>query len=194
MYCMRLIQNLVYYIIVYSDILRHIHILFRHIQGYCGIFRTLCNSIAYSETCLVQNSGTLTTRYIFRNLPRHILPYSERCVMLAYSKNFAIFRIFACLRLKAYLEPYETSKMKLLTKLVKGYNYSSTTSIVAAWQGSEHASVSISGTLYSDFRLCTISGILRTQVHSEPCLHSFFYMDNFIRTKDLILAKNLRTS
>ena len=29
-------------IIVNSDIFRHIHVLFRHIQSYCCIFRTLC--------------------------------------------------------------------------------------------------------------------------------------------------------
>ena len=50
-------------IIVNSDIFRHIHVLFKHIQPYCGIFR-------------IQDK--------FRSLSRHILAYSERCVTLAY--------------------------------------------------------------------------------------------------------------
>ena len=34
-------------IIVNSDIFRHIHVLFRHIQPYYGIFRILCNSCVF---------------------------------------------------------------------------------------------------------------------------------------------------
>ena len=34
-------------IIVNSDIFRHIHVLFRQIQSYCGIFTSLCNSYIF---------------------------------------------------------------------------------------------------------------------------------------------------
>ena len=42
-------------IILNSDISRHIQVLLRHIQPYCDIFRTLCNS------CHFQNSGIFRT-------------------------------------------------------------------------------------------------------------------------------------
>ena len=78
-------------IIVNSDIFRHIHILFRHIQLNGGIFRTLCNS------------------YIFRTLSRHFLAYSECFVTLTYweschIQNFAMFKTLAYLEPKAYSE------------------------------------------------------------------------------------------
>ena len=52
---------------------------FRHIQAYCGIFRTLCNSCIF-RTCHIQNSGIFRTQDIFSTLSRHILEYSEHCV------------------------------------------------------------------------------------------------------------------
>ena len=79
-----------------SDIFRHIHVLFRPIQPYGGIFKTLCSSwifrtLPYSESW---------HKYIFRTLSKHILAYSLGCVTLAFWKNcfiqnFAIFRISA---------------------------------------------------------------------------------------------------
>ena len=85
------------FIIVNSDTLRYIHVLFRHIQPYCGIIRILCNS------CIFR------TPDIFKTLLKHILAYSQNCVMLAYwepchIQNFAIFRILAHLGPGAYLE------------------------------------------------------------------------------------------
>ena len=75
---------------------RHIHVLFRPIQPYGGIFKTLCSSwifrtLPYSESW---------HKYIFRTLSKHILAYSVGCVTLAFWKNcfiqnFAIFRISA---------------------------------------------------------------------------------------------------
>ena len=43
--------------------------------------------------------------------------------------------------------------------------------VLAIWQGSEHASVPRSAnSLCNDFRLCTISGILRTLAYSKLCI------------------------
>ena len=60
-------------IIVNSDIFRHIHVLFKHFQPYCGIFRT---------------------RDIFRTLSIHIPAFSERCVKLGYWKTCQSFGIW----------------------------------------------------------------------------------------------------
>ena len=94
MYCMRYIQNPVYY-----------H-KFRHIKPYCGIFGIMRYSCIF-RTCHIQNPGIFRTWDIFRTLQRHTLAYSERCVTLAYwqpchIQNFAIFRILAYLGLEAY--------------------------------------------------------------------------------------------
>ena len=61
-----------------------------------------CVTLAYSETCHIQNPGIFITQDIFRTLSRYILVYSECCVTLAYwepcyIQNFAIFRILAYL-------------------------------------------------------------------------------------------------
>ena len=97
MYCMIHIQNTVYY-----RIFKHIHVLLRRIQSYCGIFRTNCNScifrsLTYSESWHLYNlryisnsmkaySGTFRT---LCNVPTlRTLPYSE----LYHIQNFGIFR------------------------------------------------------------------------------------------------------
>ena len=69
-------------IIVNSEIFRHIHVPFRHFQPYCGIFKTPCNSYIF-RTLPYLESGIYKTQDIFGTLSRHILVYSERCVMLA---------------------------------------------------------------------------------------------------------------
>ena len=65
-------------IIINSDILRHIYILFRHIQPYCDIFRMLCNSstLVYSELC----------QEIFWHIQNAVkcCVNAERCLTLAY--------------------------------------------------------------------------------------------------------------
>ena len=91
-------------IIVNLDIVAY-HVLFRHIQPYCGIFRTLCNScifrtLSYSKFQHIQNP-----RYI----QNCVKAYSEGCVMLAccepyHIQNFAIFRILAHVGPEAYSE------------------------------------------------------------------------------------------
>ena len=96
---MRHIQDLVYYLKL------------RHIQAYCGIFRTLCNScsLAFSEPYHIQNPGIFWSWDIFRTLSRHILGYSECCVTLTYGEpchiqSFSLFRILAYLGLKTFSE------------------------------------------------------------------------------------------
>ena len=54
-------------------------------------------TLAYSEPCNIPNPGIFITQSIFRTLWKHILSYSERCVLLAYwelyhLQNFAIFK------------------------------------------------------------------------------------------------------
>ena len=83
-------------LLLYIHTFRHIHVIFRHFQSYCGIFRTLCNS-CISRPCHIQNPGTFRTQDIFRTLSRHVLVYWERYVTLAYwepfhIQNFGIFR------------------------------------------------------------------------------------------------------
>ena len=98
-------------VITNSDIFRHIHVLFRHIQPYCGIFRTLCNPcpLVYSELCHIQNPGIFWTQDIFRTLSRHILAYSECCITFSYqehchTQNLTLFKILAYLGPKKYSE------------------------------------------------------------------------------------------
>ena len=71
-------------IIVNSDTFRHIHLLFRRIQSFCGIFRTLCNFcifriLLYSESWHMQNP-----RYVENSVKAYsgmfttlCIPYSE---------------------------------------------------------------------------------------------------------------------
>ena len=73
-------------IIVNSDKFRHIHVLFRHIQPNCDIFRTLCNFsifrvLPYSESYHIQN-------------PRYI-----QNSVRAYSRIFRIFRMLCNARI-----------------------------------------------------------------------------------------------
>ena len=101
MYCMTHIQGPVCY-----RKFRHIHVLFRHIQPYCGIFRTLCNSYII-KSWYIQNPDIFRTQDVFRTLSRYILAYSKRCVTLAYCEPFyiqklVIFRILAYLGSDAY--------------------------------------------------------------------------------------------
>ena len=112
-------------IIVDLDIFRNIHVLFRHIKPYCGIFKTLdlfrillrhtleysecCVTLTFWEPCHIQNSGIFRTQDISRTLSRHTLDYSECCVTLAYWEPchiqiFAIFRVLPCLGPEAYTE------------------------------------------------------------------------------------------
>ena len=97
MYCMRHIQNAGIFrtlpIIENSDMFRHIHILFRHIQPYCGIFRTLYNFCIFRTppySRYIQNSVKVYSG-IFRMLSiAHILrtlPYRELC----HIQNFSMF-------------------------------------------------------------------------------------------------------
>ena len=46
---------------VNSNIFRHIHILLRYIEPYCGIFRTLCTTLAHSESCHIQSPAIFRT-------------------------------------------------------------------------------------------------------------------------------------
>ena len=55
---------------VNSNIFRHIHVIFRHIQPHCSIFRTACNSclLVYSVLCHIQNLSILSNRDVFRTV------------------------------------------------------------------------------------------------------------------------------
>ena len=79
------------FVIKNSDIFRHIHVLFRHIQPYCRVilnhvvsYLQPCVTLAYSEPGHIQNPGIFRTQDIFVTLLRHILAYSERFIRLAY--------------------------------------------------------------------------------------------------------------
>ena len=85
MYCMIHIQNPVYYR-KNSDIFGNIHVLFRHIQSYCCIFRTLWNRFIFRTLCHIQNPGIFRTQDIFRTLSRHILNF-ERNFDVLKSRN-----------------------------------------------------------------------------------------------------------
>ena len=94
--------------IVNSDISRHIHVLFRHIELYFGIFRSLSNSyifrtLPYSKSWNIwnvrYNQNPFTTCFgIFRKL------CNPRILRSHHLQNFAIFRILACLGLQTYSE------------------------------------------------------------------------------------------
>ena len=112
----------------YSDIFRHICILFRHIQPYCGMFSTLCNScifktLPYSEPWHIQNpqfiKNSVKAYYgIFRTLCNppilRTLPYSEPC----YVQNFGIFRI---LFIQAHILTYSVM-IVIITSTVFHFN------------------------------------------------------------------------
>ena len=74
-------------IIVNSNIFRHIHVLFRHIQAYCFIFRTLHNScpLAYWEPLSYAE---------FSHIWSSIKRYSNifRTLSSFYIENLALFR------------------------------------------------------------------------------------------------------
>ena len=81
---------------------------FRHIQPYCGIFGTLCNSW-YSEHCHIKNLAYSKPEIYSELLSRHILLYLECYIMLTYwephhVQNFAILRILLFLGPVAYSE------------------------------------------------------------------------------------------
>ena len=83
--------------IVHLDIFRHIHVLFRHIQSYCGIFTALL-TFAYSEPYHVQDPGVFRTWYIFRILSRHNLAYWAL-------RNSRILRTLPYLKPEVHSEP-----------------------------------------------------------------------------------------
>ena len=114
------------FIIKYSDVFRHIYVLFRNIQTFCGIFRTL----AYSDPCHIQNPGIFRTQGIFRTLSRHTLAYSERFVRLAYwepchIQNFGIFRILAYLGPEAHSESCLFSHIQVYSDIFNNDSYNS---------------------------------------------------------------------
>ena len=86
---------------------RHIHTyssIYKHIQIYSGIFR---HNQAYSG--IIQS-------------------YSEPCVILAYSEHShiqkpGILRTLSHSELEVHLEPYLTSTMECLSKIVNSYNF-----------------------------------------------------------------------
>ena len=145
----------------YSFLVLYFH---GHIQPYCDICSTLCNScifrtLPYSESWYIQNPGYIQNSVkvyfgVFRTLCK------ARILRTCNIQSFAIFRILTYLRLKAYSETCQTSKMHGLTKLVKGYNCTSKT-----------FHLSCLTTLYSDLGLYIKSGILRTLAYSESCLY-----------------------
>ena len=53
--------------------------IFSHIVAYLEP----CETLTYSEPCHIQHPGIFKTQDILRTLSRHVLAYSERCVMLA---------------------------------------------------------------------------------------------------------------
>ena len=144
---MRHIQNPAYYHNqTYSGTFASYSDIFSHFIAYLET----CVTLAYSEPYHNQNPGIFRTRDIFRTLSRHNLAYLEllcnaRILRTVPFQNFAIFRILAYLGAKTYSEPYQISNMKGLTKLVKRYLIILLQRpILIVWQGSEHASVSIS--------------------------------------------------
>ena len=92
----------------------HIEILLRHIQGYSGIFSTLCN-LANSQPFHILSPGIFKTGGLLKTLSNvdqaysepchralfsHIQAYSEPCAMVAYAeawhiRNPQIFRTLA---------------------------------------------------------------------------------------------------
>ena len=85
-------------------------VFFRHIQPYCGIFRSLCNSYIF-RTLHIQNPRIFKTHdLVSRTLSRQILAYSEHCVTHldcepCHILDFGIFRtqfIFRILFIWAY--------------------------------------------------------------------------------------------
>ena len=103
MYYMIHVQNLVYY-----SKFRHIYALFRYIQQYCGIFRTMCNpcifrTLSYSESWhnkrYIQNSAKAYSG-IFRTL------CNARILEPCHIKNFSTFRGLAYLGPETYSESY----------------------------------------------------------------------------------------
>ena len=96
-------------IIVYSDTFRHISVLFGHIQPYCDIFKTLCNScifrtLPYSESWHIKNP-----RYTQNSVKAYSGIFRTLCNIhifrTCHIQNFLIFRILASLGPEAHLDP-----------------------------------------------------------------------------------------
>ena len=81
------------FIIVNSDIFRHVHVLFRRIQPYWGLLGTLCNS------CIFRTLAYLGPE-IYSELCQDTLWYIQNAVLIC-----AIFRNVTYLRSEVYSEP-----------------------------------------------------------------------------------------
>ena len=88
------------FLIVNSDIFKHIHILFSHIVAYLEPRVSLW----YSEPCHIQNPGIFRTQDVFRTLSRHILEYLKHCLTLTYWEHCDIQSI-SIFRILTYLQP-----------------------------------------------------------------------------------------
>ena len=93
-----------------------IHVLLRHIQPYCGIFRTLCNSWIFRALSYWESWYT------------YLKAYSERSVTLGYwdlchIQNFVIFRILACLGPEAYSESCLYRHIEAYSSIFDNDNY-----------------------------------------------------------------------
>ena len=114
---------------VYHRKFRHIHVLLRHIQPYCAIFRTLCSSWIF-RTLPIQNPGIFITSDTFWTLSRHILAYSERCVTFAYwepchIQNFTTFRILVYLGTDVYSESCSYKRIQAYPGIFDNDSYNS---------------------------------------------------------------------
>ena len=83
-------------LIVNSDIFRHIHVLFRHVQLYFGIFRILCNSCIFKTQPYWESWHIDNTRYIQNSVKADSGIFRTLCNGRYWEpfhkQNFCIFR------------------------------------------------------------------------------------------------------
>ena len=135
----------------------------------------LCVILVYSEPCHIQNPGIFRTWDIFRTPSGHILAYSEHFEHYSHVENPVIFRTlpysgFWHIPDQRYIQ--NSVEHLRWRRLLKGKLFFCK-SILAVWSDkvlNTPLTQEVLSTLYSNLRLCTISGILRTLAYSKLCL------------------------
>ena len=144
-----------------------------------------CVTPAYSEPCHTQNPGIFRTRDILCISQNSVKAYSDifrtlwnaRILRTLPYLELSIFRILPYFGSEVYSEICESSKTEGLTKLVNGYNYSSTTSHLSCLTR-----------LWRRFVLnkCCVP----CSVTLDYVLQAFFINNTYISNTRLELAKN----
>ena len=114
MYYIRHTQKLVFIANSNLDLFGHIHVLFRIIQRYWDMIRTLYNSCIFRVLPLSEYWHIWNPICIQKS----VKTYSVRCITLTYWEPWPIFRILTYLRPKAYLSQCLFRHIKSYSRII----------------------------------------------------------------------------